>query len=85
MIAFGVVFHQFWARNLIEANETFHIPLNVLKQTFCAPCKVSDCGKIVHVVLSTHKLDLQTFFSKWPWFISMRESSMRIMNFKPSH
>jgi hypothetical protein len=58
MIAFGVVYPQFWARNPTKANEIFHIPLNVLKQTFCAPCKVSDCGKIVHALLSTHKLDL---------------------------
>jgi hypothetical protein len=68
MITFGVVYPQFWAKNPTKANETFQIPLNVLKQTFCAPCKVSDYDKIVHALLSIHKLHLQTLFFKMAMF-----------------
>jgi hypothetical protein len=64
MTTFHVVYPQLWVKNFITKEETFHIHSNVLKWTFCALHKVSDNGKIVLTFLSTHNLDLQTFFFK---------------------
>jgi hypothetical protein len=62
MTALGVIYPQFWATNGLEVEENFHIHLNVLKATFCLPCKVSENGKLLCPLLSNQNLMCIPFF-----------------------
>jgi hypothetical protein len=59
MIALRVIYSQFWATNTTKAKSNYYFHLNVLKATFCVPCKVGQTRKIVLALLSSHNLDLQ--------------------------
>jgi len=77
IIALGVVYPQFQARNLMDVKEEFHRQLNVLKATFYAFWKVGEIGKVVCTLLSSHNPDLQVFFSRWPWDKTLNQFCMR--------
>ncbi len=60
----GVIYLQFWAKNLINVKEIFQIHLSMLKQTLHVPCEVGDYDKVVFILLLIQNLDCQMCFFK---------------------
>jgi hypothetical protein len=58
MTALGVVYPQYWVAYLTIAKEIFCSHFNMLKVTFCNPCKIGGLDQDVLPLLSAHKLDL---------------------------
>ncbi len=57
----GVIYPQFWTKNIVEVETTFHSHMNALKAIFCVPHKLGGNGRIGLLALfSTHDLDLQS-------------------------
>jgi hypothetical protein len=56
MITLDVVYPQDWATDLIATKKISH--LNMLKMTFCNPCKIGGLDQDVPPLLSAHMLDL---------------------------
>jgi hypothetical protein len=58
MTASGVVYPQYWVVNSTIVKEFFFSHFNMLKGTFCNPCKIGGLDQDVPPFLSTHMLDL---------------------------
>jgi hypothetical protein len=65
MIVLGVIYPQFWTRNIVKVETIFHSHMNALKAIFCVPHKLGENGRVrIRALLSTHDLDCSRPTSK---------------------